>query len=169
MRRVPRCGQKRDDPSIHCDSLHAALTLSVLWDLRYYATSSTSNSTLSLHDFGHKFYWASLSILTPTLLDLNYHSARAVRYLQFFSAANENFLRFTLDSIGKEGRHSLAGIIDYAILGRERKREPFFVTVPMDKLYFSNNTHFFFLSDFAIISRMYFNNVILLFTLCYIF
>jgi len=74
-----------------------------------------------------------------------------------FSSARENFFRFTLDSIEKERRHPL---IDYAIIRRERKREPFFVTVPMDKLYFSNVIHFFFLNGFAVISRTYFNNVI---------
>jgi len=67
------CGtrpQVRDDPSIHCNSLLAARTLSILRDLRYYASSSTSNSTLSLRDFNHKFSRALLSTLTPTLLDL---------------------------------------------------------------------------------------------------
>lgn len=51
-------------------TLLAARTLSILRDLRYYATSSTSNSTLSLRDFGHKFLQAPSSTLTPTLLDL---------------------------------------------------------------------------------------------------
>jgi len=85
----------------------------------------------------------------------------------FFFRANENFSRFPLDSIGKEERHPLVDIIDYAILGRERKREPFFVTVPVDKLYFSNGIHFF-LNGFAVISRTYFNNVIFLFFSLYV-
>lgn len=55
MRRVPRCRQKRDDPSIYCDSLLAALTLSIQRDLRYYATNSIGNSTLPLRDFAINF------------------------------------------------------------------------------------------------------------------
>lgn len=51
-------------------TLFSARTLSILRDLRYYTTSSTSNSTLSLRDFGHKFFQAPSSTLTPTLLDL---------------------------------------------------------------------------------------------------
>lgn len=90
-RRVPRCRRKRDDPSIHCDSLFAARTLSILRDLRYYATSSTSNSTLSLRDFGHKFSWAPLSTLTPTLLDLNLARARSLIFAIFFFRTQTKF------------------------------------------------------------------------------
>ena len=68
--RVPRCERKQYDPSIHRDSLLTARTLFILRDLRYYASSCTSNSTLSLRDFGHKFSQAPLSTLTPMLLDL---------------------------------------------------------------------------------------------------
>lgn len=137
-------GNSTYDPSIHRDPLSPRGAYSI----------HSTRSSLLCEQFHQQFYRCAISAINfprhrcqLSRLRFSTYKPRArvlVDICNFFFRANENFSRFPLDSIGKEGRHPLANIIDYAILGRERKREPFFVTVPVDKLYFSNDIHFFF-------------------------